>query len=60
MHEVQGGFCKSVILWIMPKFAAGKKHNGLNLVGPIGEKNREALGAAHPWASARFGGEEAG
>ena len=45
MHEVQGLFCKSVIPWIISKFAAQKKtSHGPNLSGPIGEKNRGALG----------------
>ena len=45
MHEDEGLFCKTGSLWINGKIhSAWKKIHGPNLVGPIGRKNRGALG----------------
>jgi len=50
MHEHEGFFCKTVILWIMDKITdLGKKLHGPKLAGPAVYR-RVAGGAAHPWA----------
>ena len=35
MHEVQGAFCKTAVLWIITKITGQeKKHSGMDLAGP--------------------------
>ena len=52
MHEVQGSFYKTVVLWKNAKItAAGKKHYGPNLQAGLG---------CSPWAEAQSVEEGAG
>ena len=56
MHELEGLFCKTVFSALIGKIADREKNNtGPKLTGPA--VHRRGTGAAHSWASARFGGE---
>ena len=46
MHEVQGSFCKTIVLWKNAKItAAEKKHYGPNLAALLGQQ-RGAVGSS--------------